>query len=177
MAAPTKPVRLKNALFEDVELIFRNFAGEARKFNPEGQRNFGIKISHEIAEQMVKDGWTCVKYLRPQEEGELPQPWVKVKIRYGSNRPPKAFLKSSRGKTPLGENEIAMLDFTYNKTVDVIINPYTRTSDDDVTTTTAYLASIVVTIEEDALDLKYADVPDVLTKQEEADYFSSEPPF
>jgi hypothetical protein len=177
--APAKKF-IKNATLENVDLIFRNFSGEARKFNPAGQRNFCIKLPDDIAEQMTRDGWTTIKHLAPKEEGDTEQAFIKVKVNYASGRPPRATLVTSRNKTMLGEREVDMLDVAEAKQVDVIITPYRREDPDTgEVTVSAYLKSIYFILEEDELDIKYAGVPDTIERRDrvEGPNFGDEPAF
>lgn len=149
---------MQNATLENVRIGFRNFTGKEGQYNREGDRNFAIFLDPDIAEAMIKDGWN-VKYLKPREDGDVPQAYLPVKVKYGKGRPPRAVMVGSRGKTPLGEKEIELLDWAVIKSSDVIIRPYEW----DVSGrqgVTAYMQSIYATIQEDELDLKYADVPD-----------------
>jgi hypothetical protein len=63
-------------LMEGVRIIFRNFAGKEGQYNREGDRNFGVILPDDVAQQMLADGWN-VKYLKPREErcrgGERPR--------------------------------------------------------------------------------------------------------
>lgn len=148
--------RLDNATLEDVRIGFRNFAGREARFNAEGQRNFTIFLEPEIADQMRADGWN-VKQLNQREEDERPQDILRVKVNY-RGRPPRAVVITSKGKTPLDESMIDILDWADIMSCDVTIRPYNY----DVNGrqgVTAYLQSIYVKIQEDYLDLKYDDVP------------------
>lgn len=145
--------------FEDCRMVFKNFSGKEGKFNREGDRNFCLLVDHESAAQMAADGWN-IKELQPREEGDPTQPYLKVKVNFPkNNRPPRVVLVTQRGKTELDEDTIGMIDWADIKHVDLIIRPY----DWEVSGNTgrsAYLKSLFVTINEDELDLKYADVPD-----------------
>jgi hypothetical protein len=177
--APAKKY-ISEATINDAELIFRNFSGEARKFNPAGQRNFCIKLPDDVAEQMTRDGWTTIKHLAPREEGDKEQAFIKVKVNYASGRPPRAVLVTSRNKTQLGEREIDMFDVADIKKVDVRISPYRREDPDTgEVTVSAYLKTIYLTINEDDLDLKYAGVPDTIERREavEDPTFGEDPAF
>jgi hypothetical protein len=66
---------------------------------------------------------------------------------------------TSRGRTSLGEEEINLLDWAEIKTADVIFRPY-NWEVSGKTGVKAYLVSLFVTIKEDELELKYADIPD-----------------
>jgi len=145
-------------LMEGVRLIFRNFAGKEGKYNAEGDRNFGVVIDDKTAEDMLADGWN-VKYLKPREEDEdeTPTPWLPVAVGYGKGRPPRVVVITSRGRTNLDENSVEMLDWAEITNVDMIVRPYHYEVRGDKGVK-AYVQSIYVTIEEDELERKYADL-------------------
>lgn len=145
-------------VIEDARMIFRNFAGKEGKYNAEGDRNFCILLEPEIAEQLEKDGWN-VRALRAREEGDPDQPYIEVKVSY-KNRPPNIVMITSRGRTTLPEDMIEMLDWADIKTLDISINPYEWVVGGK-TGVKAYLNSLFVTINEDYLDLKYAEIEEV----------------
>jgi hypothetical protein len=145
-------------LMEGVRLVFRNFTGKEGQYNREGDRNFGVILPEDTAEAMAADGWN-VKWLQPRDddEGEEQTPWLPVKIGYGRGRPPKIMLVTERGRTALDENTIDTLDWADITNVDLIVRPYNY----DVggrTGIAAYVQSMYVTIEEDALERKYAEM-------------------
>lgn len=150
-------------LFEDARLMFKNFAGRERQFNPEGDRNFTLFLSPEDAEVMRRDGWN-VKQLNPREEGDIPQDILKVKVgvpKPGSNGSfATVYLITSGGKTQLDPETVGMIDFMRIKTADLIIRPYDWEINGR-TGRTAYLKSLFVTMDEDELDVKYAGVKTV----------------
>lgn len=134
----------------------RNFAGREGQYNREGDRSFGVLLDSDVAEAMLKDGWN-VKWLRAREEGDPDQAFINVAVKYGKGRPPKIILVTSRGRTPIGEEEVELLDWADIRTADLIIRPYTW----DVNGKSgvkAYLKSLFVTVEEDELDKKYAGI-------------------
>jgi hypothetical protein len=145
-------------LMEGVRLVFRNFTGKEGQYNREGDRNFGVILPNDVAEAMLADGWN-VKYLQPRDddEGEEATPWLPVKIGYGRGRPPKIMLVTERGRTALDEDTVDTLDWADIVNVDLIVRPYNY----DVggrTGIAAYVQSMYVTIEEDALEKKYAEM-------------------
>lgn len=143
---------------EDAHIVFRNFAGKEGMYNREGDRNFCVLLDEKTAVDMDKDGWN-IKALRAREEGDPEQPYIQVSVSY-KGRPPRCVMISSRGRNDLGEEEVEMLDWADIRKVDLIIRPYAW----DVNGKTgikAYLKSIFVTIDEDELELKYADVENV----------------
>lgn len=146
-------------MFEDVRIIFRNFKGAEGQFNREGDRNFAIVLDDDRrVEKLAKDGWN-IKYLKAREEGDDEQPYLPVSVNF-KGKPPHCVMISSRGRTELREDEIEVLDWVDIRTVDLIVRPYDW-SVNGKTGTKAYLKSIFITIEEDALDLKYAGIDDV----------------
>src|SRR5215204_2121399 len=160
MPAPDNTV-----LMEGVKIIFRNFSGKEGQYNREGDRNFAVLLDEQVAKEMAEDDWN-VKWLRPrpedEEAGESPQAYLPVAVNF-KGRPPRIVLITSRGRTNLGEKQIEMLDWVDIVNVDLIVRPYTWTVRDK-TGIKAYLQSLYVTIEEDPLEIKYAQLgePDTL---------------
>lgn len=150
--------RIPNLVVEDAQIRFRNFSGAEGRYNREGDRNFCLLLDPDAAEQMDADGWN-VKFLKPLDEGDTPRPYIEVSVNFKSNVPPNVVMITSRGRTRLSEDEVMLLDWADIRTVDLTINPY-YWEVNGKTGIKAYLKSIFVTIEEDALDLKYANVPD-----------------
>ena len=151
----------KNVIMEDVRIIFRNFAGKEGQYNREGDRNFAVLLDDDVATAMAQDGWN-VKWLKAREEGDTEQPYLAVSVNF-KGRPPQVVMITSRGRTHLGEDEVELLDWADIKMVDMIIRPYDWAVNGK-TGIKAYLQAIYVTIEEDALQLKYAGIDDVPTR-------------
>lgn len=152
MAQPDNTV-----LMEGVRIIFRNFSGREGQYNREGERNFAVLLDDAVATAMAEDNWN-VKWLRPrsEEEEEAPQAYLPVAINF-KGRPPRIVLITSRGRTNLDEGSVEMLDWADIINVDLIVRPYEWTVNQK-TGIKAYLQSIYVTIEEDALELKYSEL-------------------
>jgi hypothetical protein len=124
-----------------------------------------VILPPDVAEAMSADGWN-VKYLKPREEDEdeTETPWLSVSVAFDKGRPPKIMLVTSRGKTLLDESTVEQLDWVDiatdeagNPKVDMIVRPYFW----DVSGRTgvkAYLQTMYVTIEEDELQQKYAEM-------------------
>lgn len=147
------PDQAKTFMVEDARIIFRNFAGKEGQYNREGDRNFAVILDDEIAVQMLEDGWN-VRYLEPRDEEEAPTPYISVAVNF-SNRPPRVVLLTSTTRTQLDENSVEVLDWSDIRTADLIARGYDWTVNGK-TGTKAYLQSLFVTIEEDALERKYA---------------------
>ena len=151
-ASPKKGFSVENA-----KIIFRNFSGKPGQYNNAGNRNFCVVLEDpHLAAALKRDGWN-VRYLKPRNEEDEPQPYLSVAVRF-DNFPPKIVLISSSGKTILSEEEVNILDWADIANVDLIINP-SHYNVNGKEGTKAYLKSMYVTIEEDEFEHKYADVP------------------
>jgi len=145
-------------LMEGVRIIFRNFAGKEGQYNREGDRNFAVLLDEPTAEAMAADGWN-VKWLKPREddEDETTQAYLPVSLSFGKGRPPRVVMITSRGRTTLDEDMIELLDWADITNVDLIVRPYEWTVSNK-SGIKAYLQSIYVTVEEDELERKYAEL-------------------
>jgi hypothetical protein len=145
-------------VIEDAHIIFRNFAGKEGQYNREGDRNFCVVLPPEIAEQMIEDEWN-VKQLKSRDGGETPGDfYIQVSVGF-KGRPPNIFLISSKGRVHLGQHEVEVLDWVDIGKADIVVNPY-RWSVSGKSGVKAYVKTLAVTMVEDYLELKYADVPD-----------------
>lgn len=157
----------KNVVMEDMRIVFRNFAGKEGQYNREGDRNFAVLLDSPTAEAMQNDGWN-IKWLKAREEGDEDQAYLSVSVKFGKGRPPRIVMITSRGRTTLHEDECEILDWADIRTCDLIVRPYEWVVNGK-TGVKAYLQSIFVTIEEDALELKYADLDQVPTRSGRVD--------
>lgn len=151
-------------LMENAQIIFRNFSGKEGMYNAEGDRNFCVLLDEEMAERLRTEGWN-IKSLRAREEGEEPQAYIQVSVKYRGKsgnavRPPSVVMVTSKGRSKIGEDLIEMLDWVDIAQVDLIIRSF-EWAVNGKTGIKAYLKSIYITIQEDALALKYADVPEI----------------
>lgn len=147
---------LNNLIHENAKLMFRNFAGREGTFNAAGERNFCLFLDSKKAEEMKKEGWN-IKYLRPREEDDEPQAYLAVTVSF-KNRPPKIVVLTSKARTEFDEESLPMLDYAEIKNADIMLSPYEW----DVNGNTgikAYLKSAFLTLNEDPLELKYAEDP------------------
>lgn len=109
--------------FVDASVAMRNFSGRAEQFNERGRRNFAIFISEEQAEQLQAEGFS-VRRTRPQNEGDLGSPFVKIFVNMDGDYPPKVYLVNSQGKVLLDIDTVGELDYTDIERWDVIATPW-----------------------------------------------------
>ena len=157
-----------NLLMENAQILFRNFAGKEGLYNAEGDRNFCVLLDDETAQSMINDGWN-VKELKPRDD-DPPQKYIQVSVKYRGRsgakvRPPRIVMITSKGRTDLTEDETELLDYVDIAKVDLIVRPF-QWAVSGKTGTKAYLQSLYITIAEDALALKYQDVPEVGTGEQ-----------
>lgn len=160
--------RLGNVTIEDAQLMFRNFAGEEGPYNAAGDRSFSIRLTPEQAEMLLKDGWN-VKTRPPREEGDSEMYYIKVAVSF-KNRPPTVVIVTQRwnsqtkafepARTSLPEDFVDLVDSLDIAKADLVLNPY-RWNVRGETGIKAYLKSIYITVQQDDLELKYAQIPEV----------------
>lgn len=127
---------------DDARICFRNFSGEAGKYNREGDRNFAVIIpDQEIADEMIDRGWN-VKIKEPREEGEDPFMYLTVKVKFNGNGP-HVYVQSGRNMNQLDEESVGMIDDIDISSVDLDIRPY-EWEVNGKTGVTAYLQSMKV---------------------------------
>lgn len=138
---------------DDASIIYRNFSGEASKFNREGDRNFAVVITEQwIADALVQEGWN-VKIKPPREEGDGVFMYLPVKVKF-SARGPKIYLRTGDRMNALDEEAVGMLDHIDILSVDMDIRPYDWEVNGS-TGRTAYLQSMCVTQNVDRFAERY----------------------
>lgn len=160
------PYEDRTILLEGATILWPNFTGKETMYNSPGDRNFNVILPEELAAQLHEEGWN-IKRTNPREEGDVGQPFTQINLNYKKGRPPRVVMITSRGRTTLYEEDVEMLDWVVLREggADMIINP----SDwkvGDKSGTKGYLRSLFVHIEEDALERKYADLPDADSPQQ-----------
>lgn len=147
----------KTFMVEDARIIFRNFSGEESRYNKAGDRNFALILDPDIAEVLAKDGWN-VKALPSREEDEPDTAYIQISVSF-KNRPPRITMITSTGRTLLDESTVGTLDWADILTVDLIARGY-EWDVNGKQGIKAYLQTMFVTINEDALERKYAAIPE-----------------
>jgi len=147
----------KTFMVEDATIIFKNFEGKEDKYNRAGDRNFSVILTTDVAKAMESDGWN-IKYLRAREEGEEQTPYISVAVNF-KNRPPRIMLITSTTRTLVTEDIVDTLDYADISMIDLIARGY-EWDVNGKRGVKAYLQSMFVTIEEDALELKYSAMTD-----------------
>lgn len=153
---------ISNVTLENVKIIFKNFQGQKGQFNAQGDRSFSILIEDpRMADDMRKDGW-AVKPLRPDEDGVVRAYHLSAKVNYNSSTPPRIYRvwpNNNNRRLLLNPDTIGMLDELPIETADLIINPYEWHVNDN-SGIKAYVNTMYVIIEENELDLKWAEIPE-----------------
>lgn len=157
------PKRVENELkIEGARLIFRNFGGEKKLYNEEGERNFAIALDEETALSLKEIGWAVVTRERTDDLGRTENLYhLPVKVNMKGRIPPKfwVIIKSKNIRTPLDEDMLTMLDYAEFDIVDVLIRPYNWGPIQGKFGTAAYIKIGFFVLHEDDLELKYADIP------------------
>lgn len=108
---------------EDARIIYRNFGGEASKYNRGGDRNFAVIIpNQEICDQLTAEGWN-VKIKPPRDEDDTPFMFLPVKVKF-NNRGPNIYVQSAGNVKRLTEETVGMLDEIDIQSVDMDLRPY-----------------------------------------------------
>lgn len=144
-----------NISVENAKILFRNFSGEEKKFNPKGKRNFCLLIDENSAVKLKADGWN-VKYLQPKDPDDALQAYIQVAVAF-ENYPPNIFMISGGKKTKLDEDTVSALDYAEIENVDLIIRPYSWTTSTG-SGIKAYLKNMYVTLVENEFEKKYRNL-------------------
>ena len=139
----------------DARIIYRNFKGEERTYNHEGERNFAMVIpNQELADELISRGWN-VKIKAPREEGDDPFMYLPIKVRFNGHGP-RIYLTAGNHTNCLEEDMIAMLDDIDIRSVDLDIRPHDWEINGK-TGRTAYLQAMEVIQEIDRFAARMAE--------------------
>ena len=155
--------RPDHIVIEGARIKFKNFAGEARQYNPAGQRNFVLCLPDELAQQLTAEGWN-VKWKPGRHPEDPDEAQLVVKVKYNESgddhsRGPIAYLVQGRGKMALDARTLTTLDRLAPLNIDLVVRPYVWDINGNVGIT-AYLDEIYYTAVE-GLSSKYADYEEV----------------
>lgn len=145
-------VRIDNA-----RITFRNFEGAEGKYNPAGNRNFGVFLNDDIAKKMEADGWN-IRWLE-NRDNEPPQPLITVRVNFG-NYPPNVVLVSDGKMSRLTEENINVLDFAEFDQVDLILRGHRWGPIQGKSGIKAYLKTGYFVLAVDELAKKYSQAMD-----------------
>lgn len=130
----------------------RNFSGQKRVvngqvMNSEGNRNFLLMLDPEIAQPMIDDGWN-VRFTKPRDPDEEPQPYISVDANFGKY-PPEVYKKTPTSRpVKLEEEDMAALDDDHILEANVVVHPR-RYDVQGKQGIKAYLRRLLVTVADD----------------------------
>lgn len=128
---------------ENVRLIFKNFSGEASRYNAAGARNFCVLLEdEELVQKLIDEGYN-VRQLKVRDEDETPRYRLKVNVSYKYVAPRVWQIINGR-KVELDEESVAALDHQAISSADLVFKP--SAYDGGVS---AYLTSLYATIEDE----------------------------
>ena len=148
-------------IIEGVPLLFRNFEGRETEFNAPGNRNFCVPLEPDVAKTLIDDGWN-VKMLKPREEDDEPRPYINVAVGFKIRPPRMVMINSiSKNRTVLDEETCQLLDWADILYADVMLRrrDWSMRGNSGVK---AYLNTLYAIIDENYLDLKYAEAEKIL---------------
>lgn len=159
----------QDAYFENVSILYKNFAGRQTQFNSAGARNFSIEILNlGVAQDLYNKGYK-IKDIR-LKEGEEPsqQRWqMPVKVSYNGWSVPQVYrvmkdlqTGEDSGLLPLTESTISVLDSTPILSADILIRGAFFDYLGNVGFQT-YLKTIYVRADEHVIDARYMHLPPV----------------
>ena len=106
-----------NLQIDDARIIFRNFRGEASKYNNAGDRNFSLVIpDQELADMLTNDtnsygvGWN-IKVKDSLDPEDTPRMHMKVKVKF-SRKGPNIYLVTGGHGKPFRAAYLASMEVT-----------------------------------------------------------------
>lgn len=136
-----------NLQIDDARIIFRNFRGEATKYNKEGDRNFAVVIPDKELADMLTDskneygaGWN-IKVKDAADLDDEPRMHMKVKVKF-NGKGPRIYLVTGNKHKLLNEDTVGYLDDINIASVRMDIRPY-----DDIINGKPFRAAYLVSME------------------------------
>lgn len=151
-------------MVEDARIMHKNFQGKESDYNAKGSRNFSLVLPPDLLTQMQTefneygDTWNF-KETKPREDGDEVLPFLPIQIGFNGPRPPKIMAITSAGMLPMDESLVGTLDWQDFTNVDVKFQASDWQNKMGNHGRKAYLVSLYVTVDEDELDKKYANIP------------------
>jgi hypothetical protein len=169
----TRDVR-NRPMISDARLIWRNFAGAEKQFNPAGKRNVTLVLTEEMFAELEAEGYN-VKRKAPRNPDEDELLTLELKVNYSpKTRDPRLILINSGGRTQLTADTVAALDFARFVKVDIVLNPYDwvmrENTPNEERGRSAYLEQGYFTIEENAFEAEYNQIPDAGGRRSDTQY-------
>lgn len=135
------------------DIYFKNFKGAPGMYNKEGDRNFGVFISDEMAYELREKGWN-VKSVTKEDSPNFGRSYLKVLVRLNWRPTPKIYKLTSKNKMRLDEETLEDLDDYIFDRIDMkITRVYLKRYDQ----WTQCLEKGFFTMAEDELDIMYPD--------------------
>lgn len=120
-----KDLIIENATNADIlPGTWRNFAGEKRKFNNEGDHNFNVRIDPADVEYLRENGVKVKERAPRDDDGEEPMYYIKVKVNMRSRKQPNINMITGRRMTKLNDDTLMLLDTMQFENVDLVISLY-----------------------------------------------------
>jgi hypothetical protein len=161
--------RIPPLTIENAKLIYKNFAGAAKRFNAAGLRNFNVVLDLETAKMLQNDGWN-IKFDDPREEGDPPIARMKVNFSF-DNYPPRIIMisgRDSRAQTLLNAETVGILDWADIQTVDITVSGsrWEKGKDHGIKT---WLRKMIVTLSPNDIESKYMVAPKLVNNIDQED--------
>lgn len=149
---------VNNIVVRDAKIIFKNFAGEEKKFNAPGNRNFNLVVT-DIHEALEADGWNVKRLKFREDDPDYVPDWVlEVTVSFKGRPPRIIYNRTDESGELLGmeldEEDVDVLDKVPFVKADVVIRPYEWEVNGN-TGIKAYLKTLAVTAEEDEIEREY----------------------
>lgn len=154
MARSKGTQRVDPIIIEDAKIIWKNFAGEEKQNNREGDRNFCVRIDDpEFAQVLAGDGWN-IKHYTPRDGYDGDEfDYLQVAVKY-EKYPPEIIMVTKRNKVVMTESNVGILDSKRFTAADIIITPsYWEVN--GKTGIKAYVQTMYVVVEENPFAAKY----------------------